>query len=299
MKLVAQPVPADNARMYFVVDPDKEVSPQRAAFLWKRLWEMRDLAPVSVMLPAAVSSACPLLADEAANGMLVASLVQVPERSAWVPLEVDLLKYARGDGTLRMGLLDAALRAAVQTGEQRHDATHWEDPARRHDSWLNRRLSVFVRGWGDVVARRRADPGSLATLSELHELAAHVTDVLVDASRQLAAKNGYCPALDVAGARVLQHGREMNARWRRAIGDTALRHRNLLTLSPWDVFPRFEPAELRYANLLPVIKHAHSISLRRDTRICHWNARQFRHFHERIAAIVRRSSDQSLIAKQV
>jgi hypothetical protein len=299
MKLVPQMAPANNVCMYFVVDPDKEVSPQHAALVWKRLWEMRDLAPVSAMLPAAVTSPCPLLPDEAASGVLAVGLVQVPDGSAWVSLEVDLLRFARADGTIRTRHLDTALRAAVQDGEQGHDASHWGSPAQHQDSWSNRRLSVFVRGWGDIVARRQADPGALVTLSEMHELAAHVTSVLVDASRDLAVEKGYCPALDVTGARVLQHGREMNARWRRAVVDTAVRHRNLLTLSPWDVFPRCGPADLRYANLLPLIKHAHSISLRRDVRLCHWNAREFRRFHDRVAAIMRHSSDQSLIAKQV
>ena len=68
--------------MYFVVDPDKEVSPQHAALVWKRLWEMRDLAPVSAMLPAAVTSPCPLLPDEAASGVLAVGLVQVPDGGA-------------------------------------------------------------------------------------------------------------------------------------------------------------------------------------------------------------------------
>lgn len=285
--------------MYFVVDPDKEVSPQHSALLWQRLWDLRDIAPISAMLPAVVSSACPLLPDEAADGVLVATLTQVPGASAWVPLEVDLANFIRGAGELQVTKLDAALRASVAEGEQRHDAVCWSSPAQHYDSWLNRRLAVSVRGWGDLVSQRRADPGALETLRELQALAGHVAAVLYDASRALAKRNGYCPALDVAGARVLQHGREMNARWRRAVGANGLRHRNLLTLSPWDMFPRGQPADESYTNLLPLLACAHSVSFRRDVDIAAWSAAQFRRFYARVSAILRRSGEAPLIAKQV
>lgn len=285
--------------MYFVVDADREVSPQQAALVWQRLWEMRDLAPISAVLPAAVSSPCPLLPDEAASAVVVPVQAQVPEDSAWVPLEVDLCGYLAGSGELRLASLDAVLRARVAEGERRHDAGNWASQAQRHDSWLNRRLAIFVRGWGDVVARRKLDPSSIAALREVRTLANHVLNTLTNTSRAMVEQDGYCPALDVAGAGVLGHGREMDARWRRAVADNALRHRNLLTLSPWDVFPRYGPADLRYLNLLPIIACANSVSYRRDVDISHWNINEFRSFYTRVSAILRRSRDVSLIAKQV
>ena len=194
--------------MFFVVDPDTEVSPQQSAEVWQHLWAMRNLARVSAMLPAAVSSPCPLLPDEAASGVLMASLTAIPVDSAWVPLEVNLSGYVGDNGGVRLPLLDAALCAAVEKGEQGHDATRWSCAAHYNDSRLNRRLAIFVRGWGDVVARRGVDPESLATLRDMQQLANHVATVLTAASRAMADRNGYCPALDVAGARVLQHGRE-------------------------------------------------------------------------------------------
>jgi hypothetical protein len=285
--------------MYFVVDPDREVSPQQSALVWQRLWEMRDLAPITAVLPAVVSSPCPLLPDETASAVIVPMRSQVPEDSAWISLEVDIAKYLDGDGELRLALLDAALRARVEEGERRHDETSWPSEAQLHDSWLNRRLSVFVRGWGDVIAEREVDPASIAALRDVRLIASHIAKTLFGASRAVAERNGYCPALDVAGARVLRHGSEMDVRWRRAVADNALRHRNLLTLSPWDVFPRHEPADLRYLNLLPILDCANSVSYRRDVDIGHWNAHEFKSFYTRVGAILRRSSDVSLIAKQV
>jgi len=285
--------------MFFVVDPDKEVSPQHSAEVWEHLWAMRNLAPVGTMLPAMVSSPCPLLPDEPPGGVLVATLASVPEESAWVPIEIDLLNYVDRDGRIRMSVLDRALRAAVEEGEQHHDSTRWGSTAQRRDSWLNRRLSIFVRGWGDVVVQSRADPESLTALREMQKLADHIVAVLTHASRTIAAREGHCPALDVAGARVQQHGHEMNTRWRRAIAANAVRHRNLLTLSPWDVFPRQEPADFRYTNLLPLLASANSVSFCRDVDIGHWNVNEFKGFHERTSAILRHSGGVSGIAKQV
>ena len=285
--------------MFFVVDPDKEVAPQQSAFVWQRLWEMRDLTPIGALIPAVVTSACPLLPAENADAVLVASLTQVPSGSAWASFEIDLARYVRPDGGLREGLLDAALRACVAEGERRHDETRWDDPTQLADSNNNRRLSVLVRGWGDVVAMRRADPSAVETLHAIESLADRITAVLAAESRSMAADIGHCPALDIAGTRVVQHGREMSARWRRAVMENGVRHRNLLTISPWDVFPRGTPADFCYMNLLPVIHKAHAVSMRREADISGWDARDFKAFHERVSAILRSASDLPLVARQV
>jgi hypothetical protein len=285
--------------MFFVVDPDTEVAPQHAAFVWQRLWEMRDLAPIGAVMPAVVSSPCPLLPDETANALLVATLTQVPAGSAWVPLEVDLVRYARRDGEIREALLDAALQSRVEEGERLHDETRWADPGQDYDSRNNRRLSVFVRGWGDLVAIRGCDPASLDTLREVEALADRIAGVLGKASRDIANANGYCPAIDITGARVLHHGPEMNALWRHAVMNNGLRHRNLLTISPWDVFPRGVPATFRYMNLLPVLRKAHSVSMCRDADIAHWHAADFRAFHERVGAILRNTVEAPPVAHRL
>lgn len=285
--------------MFFVVDPDREVAPQQSAFVWQTLWELRDLTPIAALLPAVVTSACPLLADEAADATLVASLTQVPSGSAWAALEIDLVRFARADGEVRFGLLEAALRDCVEEGERHHDETRWTDPGQATDSNNNRRLSVFVRGWGDLVAMRGINPGALDTLRSIDLLAGRVAEALRGASQAMASEIGHCPALDLAGARVVRHGREMHARWQRAVMHNRVRHRNLLTLSPWDFFPRGAPADFSYMNLLPVVRKAHSVSMRRDADISCWDARDFRAFHQRVSAILRGMSETPLVARQV
>ena len=278
--------------MYFVVDPDREVDPQRAAFVWQRLWEIRDLVPISALTTAVVASPCPLLPSEAADATHVATLTQVPAGTAWASIEVDLLRHARPDGSLRMALLDASLRDAVEEGERCHLETRWPGAEQREDSRINRRLSVFVRGWGDIVRKRGIDPGDIAALRELEALVDRVGNTLEQASGFRRRESPFRP-------RLLHHGEEMQSRWRRAIVDKGLRHRNLLTLSPWDVFPRGEPADFACMNLLPLIRKAHSVSLRREADISCWDARDFRAFHQRVSAILRAASETPLVAQQV
>ena len=285
--------------MFFVVDPDKEVSPQHSALVWQHVWAMRDLAPIGALLPAAVSSPCPLLPSEGASGVLVSTLTPVPDNTAWIPLEVDLRHYVNRCGSLDRPRLDRALCSSVEKGERHHDAAHWPDAGQQFDSHTNRRLAILVRGWGDVIAEGQSAPDSLAALREVQELVQHVATTLTAASRSIAVTNGHCPALDISDARIQQHGEEMNARWRRAVGENAVRHRNLLALSPWDVFPRHEPADFRYTNLLPMLTCANSVSFRREVDISHWNVKEFKSFFERVNAILRRSAEPPVIAKQV
>ncbi|MDJ0711252.1 MAG: hypothetical protein QNJ14_12710 [Woeseiaceae bacterium] len=285
--------------MFFVVDWDKEVSAQQAARAWRQLWELRNIAPINALLPASVMSPCPLLPEESVGAVHLPTLSLVPGDTAWIAFEIDLLDYAGTRGDLRIAQLEAALCECVSAGEQRHDTTGWGSSAQSHDSGMNRRLSVFVRGWGDLVARRADDPTSLHVLGEIEQLVRHVEDMLTKASRTIAAQAGYCPAIDAAGIRIQRHGNEMALRWQRAVRNNALRHRNLLTLSPWDLFPRHDEADPRYMNLLPVLRRANSVSFHRSVQISRWSVAEFRSFYERVGAILRRSGDASLIAHQV
>ncbi len=70
-------------------------------------------------------------------------------------------------------------------------------------------------------------------------------------------------------------------------------------MSVWDVFPQDGPADLRYFDLLPIVRCAHSLSFRRDVDITHWNIDEFRRFYERVSAILQRNIEAGRIAKQV
>ena len=255
--------------MFFIVDARKRSAPGQDEFVWHRLWEMRDVVPVRGVWPAVVSSPCPLLPDEAADAVLLETGVQVPGATAWATSQLDIMTFTSATGEVSIERLDAELADCVARGEARHEDGNWASSCLAHDSHLNRRLAIWVRGWGSLVARRGDDPRQLATLRRLEDLAAHVRETLRQASLRLARDRGHCAAIDVTGARILQHGTEMHARWRRAIDASALRHRNLLTLSPWDIFPTGMPADAGHLDLLPLLACADSVTFHRDVDIDH------------------------------
>ncbi len=254
-----------------------------------------------VVEPSVVTSPCPLLAAEKADEFLPAACMPVPKGSAWIAMQLNLSEYAGRDGIIRRDALQRALELCVDDGDSLHDQTDWNEPLAERDSWLNRRLAIAVRGWGDLVALRGDDPGSLQTLREMEDLAEWVCATLHARSRELAVSNAWCPALDEAGERMLQHGSSSRwrTRWKQAVASVALRHRNLTTMSPWDIFPAHQPADLRYLDLLPLTRFADSLSFQREVTITHWNANDFKGFYEHVSAIVRCNGGAGLIAKQV
>lgn len=285
--------------MFFVIDSRGTQTLRRRPEIWTHLWKMRDFMPVSVVIPTVVSSPCPLLAEEGADTVLTATGIQVPRDSAWVPMQIDLSAFANDKGDIHLGALEAALHDCVNRGDRLHDAHAWPSPAIQFDSWLNRRLAVTIRGWGDLVRRWNADPAAFQTLNELEDIASFIADSMSARSRALARKSGYCPAVDLEGASVRNSNIEMQQRWQKAVDDTALRHRNLIAMSVWDVFPQGRPADLRYCDLLPIVRCADCLSFRRDVDIEHWNINEFRRFYERVSAILQRNIEAGRIAKQV
>lgn len=254
-----------------------------------------------VLEPSVVSSPCPLLATEAADEFLPVGCMQVPKYSAWIPMEINVAAFTDSKGEIRESDLERALHECVDEGERLHDETEWMEPRVEYDSWLNRRLAIALRGWGDLVELRGADPKKLSTLRETEQLARWACLTLQARSRQLAVRNRWCPALDEAGERVLKVGkpRTWERRWKNAIADVAVRHRNLTTMSPWDIFPGKNKADLAYADLLPLTRFADSISFQREVSISHWNVNDFKGFYERVTAIVRCNGGAGLVAKQV
>jgi hypothetical protein len=216
-------------------------------------------------------------------------------------MEVNIAAYADACGTIQYDALEVALRACVDEGERLHDETRWHEPQVEYDSWLNRRLAIALRGWGDLVVLRADDPRELKTLRELESLAEWVCKTLQTRSQQLAARNCWCPALDELGARVLrQHALSLwSPRWKKAVADVALRHRNLTTMSPWDVFPGAGAADLEYSDLLPLTRFADSLSFQCNVSIKHWNANDFKGFYERVTAIVRCNRGGELVTTEV
>ena len=141
--------------MFLVINSNASRTAQCQDRVWRHLWEMRDIAPVSVVLPTAVLSPCPLLSAETADAILPPTGIQVPRNSAWVPMRIDITRFASNKGDLRMGELEEALNNCVDRGDLLHDTRDWSSPSVSYDSWLNRRLAVAIGGWGNLVKLRR------------------------------------------------------------------------------------------------------------------------------------------------
>ncbi len=248
-----------------------------------------------------VRSACPLLAAEAAGDVLPGVALQAPQQSAWLCARVRLDQFVAHGGELDRESLRQHLLDIVDAADRMHDGCAWPTPAMRQDAWLNRRLAIRLDGVGDLVRALGLDPGRHATLEMLKDLFASLRNAVVLHSRQLASNLETLPAIaasapwhaacDEASAVAWQQ------RWLHAVRLSATRHRNLLAVSPWSVFPA-DDADFRYADLLPLIEHADCCAIDGLPPLGNWSMNRFIAFHARIRAILHRLCTAYVVAEQ-
>jgi hypothetical protein len=269
---------------------------------WQQLWELRTEPCVGVLCTPFVTSPCRLLPVEQATCLIPGASVQGPAGSAWVEVVIDVADIAAEDGRIDGTRLDTTIGDAVVEGEQLHSTSRWPTARLRHDAWLNRRLAIEIRGIGSLVHCRGLDPESFGALSEMKRLLRRVRDCAVARSHQIAATAGHVPALEQANlANFLPGGRLRNdwaKRWRLAVEATAVRHRNLLAMSPWSLFPPGR-ADLRYVNLLPLLRYADTCCAAATPEVDHWKFNEFRGFHQQAAAVLQQRTAAHQIAVPV
>jgi hypothetical protein len=250
-----------------------------------------------------VSSQCPLLSAEIATNVLPSTGIQVPAGSAWVPIQLDLSRFADARGLIDEPALERALHCCVDIGEALHELMEWPTAMMRYDAWLNRRLAIMISGIGDLAFRRRLDPRQLHCLENLDQLLRWVQQTLHARSRQIARETTFLPALDLTDpGRSLPGGDVRDdwcMRWRRAVDQGAVRHRNLMVVSPWSVFPTSRPADMQYADLLPLVAHGDACAFSRSATLSHWNINEFKSFHQRAWAALQQRDAAALIAERV
>jgi len=274
---------------------DAELRRQQDKF-WLQCWHLRTSRQVRMALAPQVSSPCPLLASELAPGILPPLGLQVPPGTAWAPMQVDLTDFANAAGELDDVALHAALRGCIERGETMHDQADWPTAAMRHDGWLNRRVAISVTGIGDLAARRGLDPGCFLALQNLSKALQDVRSVVNDYSRQLAALIGPPASLQLADT---GHGPDWQARWQKALQFAAMRHRNLLAISPWAVFPSANTADSRYSDLLPLLAYADLCAFPEPPCLQDWSVNKFKHFHHRAWAVLERKDERKLFAERI
>ena len=275
--------------------------PATSAGIWRQLWRLRSAAAVHVLCAPFVQSTCQLLPAEAAVCLVPGALVQGPAGSAWVAVRVDVTALAAPDGGIDSHKLDAAVRRAVRDGEELHSETRWPTARLRHDAWLNRRLAIDICGLGGLVNKRGLNPDRFATLDELARLVRRIRATAIAESRDIAAHTGHVPAIEQANlVNSLPGGRlreGWSKRWRLAVEATAVRHRNLIVMSPWSLFPPGDP-DPRYVNLLPLLRFADTCSVGVQPDLEHWKLKDFMGFYQQATAVLQQRGATHQIAVQ-
>ena len=271
---------------------------------WSFLWRQREIErPLLPAYGAAVRTGCPLLGDEAAEAVLPAYGLQVPAGSAWLPIRLHLPRFADDKGQVSWPLLQSALESCIDFGDQLLDVLSWTTACQRSDAMLNRRLAVIVSGIGDLVQLHGNDPGCLKCLQWVDGIMRRVRKILWDRSHVIAGQTGLLPALarsDPSGG-LCDHSHRQNwqRRWHLAVASSAVRHRNLLAMSPYSVLPEGGDDTSGYADLLPVLTHADAFAFDGQPALHGWNIGQFRKFHTRAWAVMQQQNARSLIAAGV
>ena len=276
--------------------------PGRRDEFWQPLWRYRMDGLLRIAYASQVTTPCPLLPDEVVDTVLPKTHFQVPAGSAWLQFRVDLGRFSGSRGELHETRLEQTLRACVELGELLHDEIRWPTAQMHADAWLNRRLGVAIDGFGDLVLRRGMDPAAFSTLEYLGRLLERVRRILWEQSREIAQRDTHAPAIERTDpGRLLPMGArrdDWHRRWANAVASAAIRHRNLLVLSPWAVFPRSGPAEFRFADLLPVLRSADACTLAGAPDLRHWNVSTFKAFHLRACAVLQQREAAHQIAER-
>jgi hypothetical protein len=247
-----------------------------------------------------VRSRCPLLADEKTSSVLPALTVPVPANSSWLPLEIFLPDYSDGNGHLDIPVLRDALHACLDIAENLSPLLAQSCNAQRRDLQMNNRIALLVSGIGDLVLERKLDPCEIRSLRWVERIVTAIQNELWEYSGALAQKNDTLPSLlqnDASNAwQSVEHLQEWSLRWRQALQTQAVRHRNLLVLSPYSVLPRHKKSSSKFIDLLPVLAHADAISFFGMPNISNWSIQEFSSFHRRAWTVIMRESRRTRIA---
>ncbi len=281
----------------------RNASRDKDSEFWLQLARLREQRNFQLVYASQVTSPCALLSAETAEAVLPVTGIQVPAGSAWVPIRIDILRFADERGHIKEQALERALHCAVDAGEALHEIVRWPTAQMCHDAWLNRRLAISIAGIGDLAMRRRLDPGRFSCLSNLDECLRAVRNTLIERSRMIARQSGSLPALECTDRSLALPGgdaREMwRQRWQSALEIAAMRHRNLLVLSPWSLFPEARPAEFRYTNLVPLLGLCDACAFDSPRSLAAWSDGELRSFHQHAWAVLHENGAAKQIAEQV
>ncbi len=270
--------------------------------LWGALWDLRTEPAVNTAFAERVLPQCPLLSAERGRAIISPAGLQAPVNSAWVCMGIDLARFADARAVDEPALKHC-LEACVDVGEALHEAFAWPTADLQHDAWLNRRLAIVLSGFGDLLRIRGMAPSDHGSLRYLNQLLLWLRMNAQSRSRAIASHADPLPAIALSDpSHALPRGSirdDWCRRWHEAVRATLVRHRNLLVISPWSLFPSDSRADYEYAELLPLLRHSDACAFSRNMSIDHWNFNQFKQFHQRARAVLKQRVAASQIAEHV
>jgi len=277
---------------------------ERAASNWRFLWRHRGhQRPVQPVYGGLVRSTCRLLADEVAGAVIPTRSLLVPAGSAWLPIGMPVTRFCCRAGTPDWRRLGSALHQLVDLTDQLISKLDWHDPQQHADAAINRRVAVCVTGLGDLLLRRGLSPKALESLSWLTNLVQRIQTELAAQSSKRAAQSEMLPALKqsnpVHGWNAGQDRDRWHQQWESAVSEAAVRHRNLLVMSPSSVLPKHHHNCTEFGDLLPVLGFADAWSFDCDAQTQGFNMTQFRDFHRRARATIQSAQRASFVAAGV
>ena len=269
---------------------------------WQQLWQLREEPLVAAACWPHVRSPCQLLTPECGGNVLPGMGLQAPSESAWVATSVSLQDFTDACGELDEEALAATLNDIVAKLETIHRIASWPTAAMQYDAWMNRRLAIQVRDIGDYAVQHGLDPEKHESLQSLRRILLRIRRVLRLESLRVARSTEMLPAIDLSNpARALggcptKDGWEQ--RWLRAVDRTGVRHRNLLVLSPWSLFPSRDAAT-SFRDLAPLLRLADACVFRDRPSLSQWNVNQFKHFHQGVWALTHHLESNALVAERL
>lgn len=271
---------------------------------WRFLWRHRNHPrPVQPVYGGLVRSTCRLLADEVAAAVIPTRSLLAPAGSAWLPIGLPITRFCSQQGALDWQGLQAALRQLLNLADRLLPALRWHDPRQRADASTNRRVAVCVTGLGDLLLQSGRSPGALESLNWLTRLVRCIQKELSAESARRAATGDLLPALaqtnPVLGWAAGKHRERWLKQWEIAVSETAVRHRNLLVLSPSSVLPDRHRNCAEFADLLPVLGFADAWSFDCNVQTQGFKLTQFIDFHRRARATIQSAQRASFVAAGV
>ncbi|MEE8235312.1 MAG: hypothetical protein V3R53_00860 [Gammaproteobacteria bacterium] len=235
--------------------------------IWERLTRTSHQDPGVVLIPAATTlPLSDLHSSERCEVAMPQSLFEAPADSAWLALQLDVSRLADPVAGIGFRRLRPILRAGLRFADNLVDCVEWPWASLRLDAMLNRRVAVHLVGIGDLVDKLDLDPLDFRSLQLVARWLGLMKRVLIRESAALARRRGPFPGLGVNDLvrNLAPHYGLKDAE--RLIRQHSLRHRHLLAISPWAIFPSSASKHptIEYCNLLPAISCADTINMYGD-----------------------------------